>query len=242
MSKSEGFAGFPEGKLLLTPIPNTFFSELLPKIDHLGEFKVTLYAFWALAQKEDRFQYISLDEMAADRLLMEGLKPENMTPLEALVDALERAVARGTFLKVMVEFDQGQDSYFFLNSPQGRAALASIEAGDWQPTGDPETPISLAHERPNIYTLYEQNIGPLTPMIAEHLREAENEYPAAWIEDAVRIAVTNNVRKWRYIEAILEDWHNRGRDERKDRGDAEKARRRYVEGKFADFLDAAADE
>ncbi|MBE9478903.1 MAG: DnaD domain protein [Chloroflexi bacterium] len=242
MNKTESFTGFPEGKLPLTPIPNAFFSELLPRIDHLGEFKVTIYAFWALTQKEGRFRYISLEEMAADQLLMEGLKPEIMTPLETLVDALERAVARGTFLKVKVEFDQGEDSYFFLNSPKGQAAVASIEAGDWQPTGDPEAPISLALERPNIYTLYEQNIGPLTPMIAEQLREAENEYPPDWIEEAVLIAVTNNVRKWRYIEAILEDWQNRGKDERKDRGDSEKARRRYVEGKFADFWDTATDE
>ncbi len=242
MNRTESFAGFPEGKLPLTPIPNAFFSELLPRIDHLGEFKVTIYAFWALTQKEGHFRYISLEEMASDELLMEGLKPESMTPLEALVDALERAVARGTLLKVKVEFDQGEDSYFFLNSPKGRGAVASIEAGDWQPSGDPETPISLALERPNIYTLYEQNIGPLTPMIAEKLREAENEYPPDWIEEAVLIAVTNNVRKWRYIEAILEDWQNRGKDERKDRGDSEKARRRYVEGKFADFWDTATDE
>ena len=136
MNKTESFAGFPEGKLPLTPIPNAFFSELLPRIDHLGEFKVTIYAFWALTQKEGHFRYISLEEMAADQLLMEGLKLENMTPLETLVDALERAVARGTFLKVKVEFDQGEDSYFFLNSPKGRAAVASIEAGDWQPTGE----------------------------------------------------------------------------------------------------------
>jgi DnaD/phage-associated family protein len=242
MNKTESFAGFPEGKLPLTPIPNAFFSELLPTIDHLGEFKVTIYAFWALTQKERNFQYISLEEMATDRILMGGLKPENMTPLETLVDALERAVARGTFLKVKVEFDHGEDSYFFLNSPKGRAAAASIEAGDWKPTGDPETPISLALERPNIYTLYEQNIGPLTPMIAEQLRDAENEYPPDWIEEAILIAVTNNVRKWRYIEAILEDWQNRGKDERKDRGDSEKARRRYAEGKFAGFWDTAADE
>lgn len=238
MSKTDSFTGFPEGKLPLTPIPNTFFSELLPSINHLGEFKVTIYAFWALNQKEGRFRYISLEEMAADQLLMEGLKPENMTPRETLVDSLDRAVARGTFLKVNVEFDRGPDSFFFLNSPKGRAAVAAIEAGDWQPTGDPVAPISLAIERPNIYTLYEQNIGPLTPMIAEQLRDAENEYPVNWIEDAVRIAVTNNVRKWRYIEAILEDWHKRGKDERKDRGDTEKARRRYVEGDFAEYGDS----
>jgi DnaD/phage-associated family protein len=75
-------------------------------------------------------------------------------------------------------------------------------------------------------------------MIAEELREAEKEYPPAWIEDAIRIALENNVRKWRYVVAILEDWKSRGRDEREDRGDTEKARRRYLQGKFADFWDA----
>jgi DNA replication protein len=77
----------------------------------------------------------------------------------------------------------------------------------------------------------------LTPLIADKLRDAESSYPPAWIEEALRIAVENNVRKWRYVEAILEDWRTRGRDEREDRGDSEKARRRYVEGEFADFWD-----
>ena len=238
MKKTDSFAGFPEGKVPLTPIPNTFFSDLLPLIDDLDEIKVTVYAFWALNQKEGRFRYLSMEEMAADPLLMKGLRCDKRTPMETLTEALERAVARGTFLKVNVEFEQGIDSYFFLNSAKGRAAVSSIEAGDWQPSGDPTTPISLAHERPNIYTLYEQNIGPLTPMIAEQLRDAEKEYPADWIEDAVRIAVMNNVRKWRYIEAILMDWHSRGKDERKDRGDTEKARRRYIEGDFAEYGDS----
>ena len=48
----KGFPGFPSGKLRLTQVPNLFFSDLLPSIDNLAEMKVTLYAFWALAQKE----------------------------------------------------------------------------------------------------------------------------------------------------------------------------------------------
>ena len=48
----KGFAGFPDGKLRLTQIPNLFFSDLLPIIDNLAEMKVTLYAFWALSQRE----------------------------------------------------------------------------------------------------------------------------------------------------------------------------------------------
>ena len=72
---------------------------------------------------------------------------------------------------------------------------------------------------------------------SDTLRDAEETYPASWIEEALRIAVENNVRKWRYVQAILEDWRTRGRDEREDRGDSEKARRRYVEGEFADFIE-----
>ena len=33
-------------------------------------------------------------------------------------------------------------------------------------------------QRPSIYSLYEQNIGVLTPLLAEQLAEAERRYPA----------------------------------------------------------------
>lgn len=237
MDKRPGFAGFPEGRLALTAVPNLFFSELLPQIDHLGELKITLYAIWALSKKPPEQRYLTLAEMRADERLLESMQAPNLSNHEALQEALERAVARGTLLKVQVE-GVDEKAYYFINSAKGRAAVEGIEAGEWQPSGDPEAPIALAHERPNIYTLYEQNIGPLTPMIAERLRQAEQDYPPAWIEDGMRIAVENNVRKWRYIEAILEDWKSRGRHEREDRGDTEKARRRYIQGKFADLWDS----
>jgi DnaD/phage-associated family protein len=89
--------------------------------------------------------------------------------------------------------------------------------------------VELIPDKPNIYRVYEKNIGPITPMIAEELREAEKTYSPQWIEDAVRVAVENNVRNWRYVSAILERWQLKGRDERKDRRDTEKARLRYKE-------------
>ncbi len=234
---SRGFSGFPEGKLKTTPIPNLFFSDLLPTIDHLGEFKVSMYAFWALAHKEGRFRYLSREQIADDELFMKGMEGMDLSADEALDDALERAVSRGTLLKVSLEDSEGTHAYYFLNSAKGRAAVKAVEDGHWTPSGDPEAPLDLSIERPNIFNLYEQNIGPLTPMIAETLRDAEQSYPQGWIEDAMRIAVENNVRKWRYVEAILEDWQTQGRHEREDRGDSEKARRRYVEGKYADFIE-----
>jgi len=218
----------------VTPIPNLFFSELLPAIDHLGEMKVTLYAFWALAKKEGRFLYLTRGEMVSDQILLDSLRSSGLRPLDSLDDAIERAVARGTLLQASIDFEGGTESFFFLNSPKGRAALKGIESGEWMPSGEEGRPLELRIERPNIYVLYEQNIGPLTPMIAERLREAEGDYPPQWIEDAIRIAVENNVRKWRYIEAILEDWRTKGRDEREDIGDTEKARRSYLEGELGD--------
>lgn len=234
----EGFPGFPEGRLRLTPVPNLFFSELLPKIDDLGELKITLYAFWAVSQKEGAFRYLTLSEMCADELLRQALETGSLEAEEAIKEALERAVVRGTLLKAQIKLQDGEETFYFINSRKGRAAVRGLEAGDWKPSGVAGNPVELRVERPNVFTLYEQNIGPLTPIIADRLRAAEADYPFAWIEDAVRIAVENNVRKWRYIEAILEDWRQRGRDEREDRGDTEKARRRYVEGKFADFWDS----
>ena len=50
----KGFPGFPDGKVRLTQVPNLFFSDLLPIIDNMAELKVTLYAFWALGQKEGK--------------------------------------------------------------------------------------------------------------------------------------------------------------------------------------------
>ena len=70
-------------------------------------------------------------------------------------------------------------------------------------------------------------LGPITPLLAETLQDAEDEYPANWIEEAFRIAVEKNVRNWRYVDAILRRWHERGYDVREDRRDVEKDLQEY---------------
>ncbi len=224
------FTGFPSGKVHLTPIPAPFFSELLPAIDHLGELKVTLYAFWFLDRLEAPVRYLSYTDFSGDQLFIKGLRPD------LLDDSLERAVQRGSLLKVQVEGRGIEDSLFFLNTPRGRAAVQSIQNGEWRPRLEEHPPVSLEVERPNIFRLYEENIGPLTPMIADMLREAEQTYHSDWIEEAIRIAVQNNVRRWKYVEAILRSWQEEGRDGA-NRRDAEKDRRRYIEGEFAEYIE-----
>ena len=118
------FAGFPEGSAHPTPLPDAFFTDLLPAIDHLGELKITLYAIRALAGKQGTFRCLSRDELVGDAGLVSTLGGP-----EALTEALGRAVARGSLLLVRV--DDTRDVYF-LNSPKGRAAIQAFERGEWR--------------------------------------------------------------------------------------------------------------
>lgn len=233
----EAFGGFGEGKVGFTTIPDPFFSELLPKIDDLGELKVTVYAFWRLDHMEGVFRYLRRANFLEDADLMQGM---GATPDEAeknLYASLDRCVGRGTLLKANVHLEEGEETFYFLNSPKGRAAVDAIARGEWQPTGDSLAPIDVSPAHPNIFRLYEENIGPLTPMVAESLRDAEQTYPSSWIEEAIQEAVENNVRRWNYVEAILKRWQEEGRYERRDRRDTEEDRRRYVEGEFSDYIE-----
>ena len=99
----------------------------------------------------------------------------------------------------------------------------------------------MSTNRRTSFRIYEENIGPLTPIIADELTEAEGYYPLPWIEEAIGLAVKNNKRSWHYTMAILERWRREGKHGKKekpeDRSDIEEARRRYVEGEFSDFVE-----
>lgn len=230
------FAGFPPGKLPMVRIPGQFFTELLGTIDDLDELKLTLYAFWALQQQEGEARYLLQREVLQDPGFLRGLDANPQRAAERALAALERAVARGTLLHVTVDGVRGPEHLYFMNTVHGRNAVRAIAEGRYQP-GDREAPILLTAERPSIYALYEENIGPLTPLIAEELRAAEQDYPASWIEDAIRIAVERNARNWRFVRRILERWQAEG----KDRGIAQRPskadRYRYIQGQYSDIVD-----
>jgi DnaD/phage-associated family protein len=235
------FKGFPEGKVHQVPIPAPFFKELLPRIDHLGELKISLYFFWRLARMEGPFRFLRASDLAGDEALMRSLGPAPEAAEEALEEALTRAVSRGTLLQADITQKNTSERIYLLNSPKGRAALRAIESGKWRPPLEgQETPLEVS-EPPNIFRLYEENIGALTPMIADALVEAEETYPAVWIEEAIQIAVRKNKRNWAYALAILERWRREGKhggkEKSEDRRDSEEARRRYVEGEYSDFVE-----
>ncbi len=71
------FDGFPEGKSHYTPIPDLFFQQLLPRIEHPGELKLTLYIFYFFGQSEGAFRFIRRADIKSDADFLKGLAEDN---------------------------------------------------------------------------------------------------------------------------------------------------------------------
>jgi DnaD/phage-associated family protein len=237
------FDGFQDGPANITVLPAAFFSELLPLVDDLLELKVILIAYWALQQKESALSYVLESEFQQHITHVTVGEQESQPAAQQTHAALERAVKRGALLRTQVETAGEIYSLYFANTPRGRVARDQVESGAWK-ADEIRHRIEILPERPNIYRLYEQNIGPLTPMIAESLKEAAREYPAQWIVEAIGIAVEANKRSWRYIEKILDRWQHEGKQDIQGEkpGEApqsifEEDGRRYIPDEYADFFE-----
>lgn len=243
------FAGFPSGKNPYVPVPEVFFTVLLPEIEDMAELKVSLHLFWLLAQKKGDPRCVSDRELLADMVLLRSLKRKgDPRPVEErLRHGLEQAVARGSILRIYLKLlSEASDEeelvgWYFFNTARSRKIVNELQGGELIPVslfatqGESEeqagayeerepagragalqgyelpSQVQVQVERPNIFILYEQNIGLLSPMIADELRDAADAYPAEWIETAFREAVLHNKRKWSYIRAILRRWETEGR-------------------------------
>jgi DnaD/phage-associated family protein len=64
--------------------------------------------------------------------------------------------------------------------------------------------------RPDIFLFYEQEIGPLTAMISDELKQAEKDYPHGWVREAIHEAAIHNKRSWKYVDTILKRWKRDG--------------------------------
>ena len=230
------FAGFPS-RMQFTAVPNFFFSTVLPQISDIAELKTTLHIFEALHRKQGYPRFTTYRELLSNKSLVSSLRETAKSPDEALRNALETATKRGTFLHLVLDRDGVSENVYLLNTERDRQIVAKIQNGELslsglKAKGQTYTEVET-EEQPDIFTLYEQNIGMLTPMIAEELREAEKLYPKAWIRDAIREAVNQNIRKKSYILAILERWSAEGRTDGTHKRDSKKTDPdKYIKGKY----------
>jgi len=199
------FKGFTDSETF-TQLPDSFFHHLLKEIKDADELKVTAYFLWRMEHMDGPFRSLCETDFDAKDL---GLAADE------IATGLEKAVERGSLLKSQHE----TDVFYFLNSPRGRAAAESFATGNWRASAQIK---SVPMERPNVFKMYEENIGPLTPLIADALKDAESTYSEEWVADAIELAVKRNERKWSYVEGILNRWKEKGRAEKQNRRDDQK--------------------
>jgi DnaD/phage-associated family protein len=189
---------------------------LLEQIDDLAELKVTLRGLWLAHQKKGALRAVSREEFLSDRVLLRGLKSIDETPQEAIQRGLSRAVEHHTFLVYQPDPARPQHQLYALNTESERRALqrmgAPVSLTPQEDAEDETAPGPPFDEKLNIFAVYENNIGTISPMLAEQLKDAEGLYPWAWISEAFQIAVAQNKRSWAYISAILRRWADEGKD------------------------------
>ena len=231
------FNGFP-ARMEFTPLPNLFFSALLPEISDIAELKTTLHIIAVLYRKRGYPRFVTYRELLGNASLMSSFKGEAKSSEEILRGALKMAAERGTVIHLVLDKDGVAGDVYFLNTEASRQTVVKIQSGELRLSGlkaSGRTCIE-AEEQPDIFVLYEQNIGMLTPMIAEELREAEKLYPENWIREAIREAVNQNIRKKSYILAILERWATEGKGDGTYKRDSKTDPDKYIKGKYGHMV------
>jgi DnaD/phage-associated family protein len=231
------FQSFP-ARMDFTPIPNLFLVRLMPHIRDIAELKTTLHIFMSIYSKKGYPRFVSFGELLSNTSLMQSLNQFSNSAEEVLSNALESAVKRGTILHLPANINNKTDIYF-LNTQSDRKAIDRVKNGELNlPDFVSKTESApQIEDLPDIFTLYEENIGMLTPIIAEELKEAEKLYPHAWIKNAIEKAVNQNKRKWNYISTILERWSTEGKDDGTYRRDSEKEDPdKYIKGKYGHMV------
>jgi DNA replication protein len=232
----EVFDGFPNSGVATT-VPHLFFARVLPEIENVEELIVSTYFFYAQSvggRGQDgavrRPRYVTLRELEGDRTLMRMLARICGSDGEALRVGLEAAVKRGTLARSVLETASGKEELFVVNNPANRRGLEQLDGRRLEMT---PLPPADAEGVSNIFTLYEENIGNITPLIAEDLKEAEETYPPQWVREAIREAARANKRSWRYVNTILRRWETEGPDYEESERDPqiEWLERRYSQGK-----------
>lgn len=237
MSGNDTFNGFP-GIGGGTMLPNLFFLAILPKLQDPGDLLAFLWVSQLVQQQRGEARFVTADEIWAQEPARDSFQ-KLAGGRAALERGLGRCTSLGALLALRLSGEARENTVYFVNNPPSRRAVARARAGALQlrPAAVAlPVPAGTDESRPDIFRLYEENIGTITPLIGERLLAATDDYPPAWIEDAFREAAELNRRNWRYIERILQNWAQEGRgDEAPQRDSFEARKQRYLSGPFGNL-------
>ncbi len=229
--------GLPD-KVEFSAIPTHYFNIIMPQVDSIGELKLSLIMFRMLYKKRGSPQLVSFDEIAADAAVIKIFGTGKQASLQ-LKQLLNQSVDRGIFIGIKVPSDDTVEPFYMVNNPSNNQAMLRIKLHAQErpfkhPVSDIIEPLK---EMPDIFTYYEENIGMLTPLIADEIKLAEKTYPQNWIIEAIGEAAVNNKRSWRYILRILERWLREGKTDGTYKQDnSTEDPDKYTRGKYQRFV------
>jgi DNA replication protein len=202
-----------QGKTNFISLPDSFFTQVVPKIQDLAELKIVLYVDYLILRKQEPSTQRSECSVTYKELKAESCRLSAKLSEETLRQALNSAVEHGALLHSTLNINGVLEDVY------------SLTADSYQ---SPAT---------NIFALYEQNIGIITPMITEELKEADKLYPPRWIEEAFKEAVALNKRSWKYIARILERWASEGKDSGEHKRNIKKDDPdKYIKGRYGHMV------
>ncbi|MEO8539478.1 MAG: DnaD domain protein [bacterium] len=227
MTEFTGFPGIGKG----TVVPNLFFSAILPRLKSPGALLAFLWVSRLAQEKRGTERFVTAVEVWSQPAARESF--EALAGGESgLTAGLDDCIQAGALLGLRLKSAAAHEVVFFINDPISRRTVARARTGELSLV--PESvvaPIESREQRPGIFRLYEEHIGTITPIVGDRLVEAQDRYPADWIEDAFREAAELNARNWRYIETILRNWAEEGRPhETPGRDSLEDRKRKYLGG------------
>lgn len=201
---------FTELKKYRTELPNLY--------DDIG---LDVYEFRLLAHYKRVGTCTEGTHTTADKCGMS--KPQLIKTRQALAErkliSLKKVPCPGGFAYEVEVVDVWLENFAKYSGLTTQEIIQKLNSGvnHMTPSGKPHDPqgsprLLKEESTTSIFSNFQNNIQLLTPMMKEILMDAEKEYPADWINEAIGLAVHNNKRNWRYIEAILKRWKEQGKD------------------------------
>lgn len=192
-------------------VPASYLLDLLARVEDLAELKAALCVLYLSSRRAT--PAVPLDEVVQPWVLRAVVGMTSPEPAEQrLRRSLDRGVANGLLLRLTAGSGDAGRVHLLPATREHQALVDRLRANGPETArelGMPPDAETVVY-RPNVFALYERHIGPLTPLVAERLRDAERSYPRAWVEAAILAAEQYNRRNWRYIEAILSRWEATG--------------------------------
>ena len=182
-----------------TPVPNPLLAELLVEISDPDELRITLRTIWALHRKKGFPTYVTLADLTSDRTVAAMLGADGEELEKRVASILAKALRRGTLLAIRQH--PGHSRYYLNTEPVRRALYkqypempGELTSGGGRAAGELELEtwpnLEAAFSPSPAAVAYEENIGPITPLVAE-------------VVDAIREAVDKDARNWSYVAAAL---------------------------------------